>query len=120
VCGRVVRAGHIFAWGDGNEVTGDRPARKTAIGYRVAASSEPPIPRKSLLDDICARARALPFPLGSQSPSRIRFLRLSLPEPRVCPCTTRVPLLPSVNRRCEGRFSDTYTYLRKGPLKSLP
>ena len=40
-CGSV-RAGLIFAWGDGDDVTGDRPARKTAIGYRVAASSEPP------------------------------------------------------------------------------
>ena len=49
MCGRVVRAGLIFAWGDGNDATGDRPARKTAIGYsyRVAASSEPLSPRKS-------------------------------------------------------------------------
>jgi len=43
-----VRAGLIFAWGDGDDATGDRPARKMAIGYyRVAASSEPPPPRKS-------------------------------------------------------------------------
>jgi len=35
VCGRVVRAGLIFAWGDGDEATGDRPARKTAIGYAL-------------------------------------------------------------------------------------
>jgi len=46
VCGRVVRAGLIFAWGDGDDATDDRPARKTAIGYRVAASSEPLSPRK--------------------------------------------------------------------------
>jgi len=50
LCGRVVRAGLIFAWGDGDDATGDRPARKTAIGYRVAASSEPLSPRKPLLD----------------------------------------------------------------------
>ena len=30
MCGRVVRAGLIFAWGDGDDATGDRPARKTA------------------------------------------------------------------------------------------
>ena len=34
-CGSV-RAGLIFAWGDGDDATmttGDRPARKTALGY---------------------------------------------------------------------------------------
>jgi len=65
VCGRVVRAGLIFAWGDGDDATGDRPARKTAIGYRVAASSEPLSPRKPLLD-ICPRELCpfrLPKPL---------------------------------------------------------
>jgi len=43
VCGRVVRAGLIFAWGDGDDATGGRPARKTAIGYRVAAASSEPL-----------------------------------------------------------------------------
>jgi len=120
VC-RSVRAGLVFAWGDGDDATGDRPARKTAIGYRVAASSGPPSPRKQSLLDIChlSKAKEAPF-LGSQSTSRTSFPRLSLPEPRVCPCTARVTLLPSVNRHGESRFSDTYLYFRKGPLKSLP
>jgi len=44
VCGRVVRAGLIFAWGDGDEATGDRLVRKTAIGIgsRRQASLPPP------------------------------------------------------------------------------
>ena len=33
---------------------------------------------------------------------------------------THIALLPSVNRRCESRFSDTYLRKGKGPLKSLP
>jgi len=74
-CGSV-RAGLIFAWGDGDDATGDRPARKTAIGYRVAASSEPPSPRKSLLDNyiyvICPSKGApfrLPKPFSDQFPA---------------------------------------------------
>jgi len=69
-CGSV-RAGLIFAWGDGDDATGDRPARTTAIGYRVAASSEPPSPRKSLLDIyvICPRE----LPLGYLKPFSDQF-----------------------------------------------
>jgi len=71
VCGRV-RAGLIFAWGDGDDATGDRPARKMAIGYRVAASSEPLSPRKPLLD-ICPRElrpfSRLPKPFSDQLPA---------------------------------------------------
>ena len=69
-CGSV-RAGLIFAWGDGDDATGDRPARKTAIGYRVAASSEPLSPRKPLLD-ICSRELhpfRLPKPFSDQIPA---------------------------------------------------
>ena len=78
-CAAVVRAGLIFAWGDGDDATGDRPARKqTVIGYRVAASSEPLSPRKPLLD-ICpspsrelhpfSKTFRLPKPFSDQFPA---------------------------------------------------
>jgi len=114
VCGRVVRAGLIFAWSNGDDATGNRLARKTAIG--LLAGGVPPWAVSPLVVRFplrCLEAVPPPVPLSRVAASCLPCVLSSLASRRLAdlPATNMVaaPLLLQ-SSAASRTFKDFHTH----------